>query len=57
MSSAVLEGLGRVDVVFEGCREMVGGVGEGSWLKSKRESASGSKHWLVLLKFDGMVIA
>ena len=56
-SRTVLVGLVMAEAALDGCLEMVGGVGEGSWLKSKSESVSGSKHWLAFPKFDGMVMA
>jgi len=43
------------EAALEGCRDTLEGVGEGSWLKSKKASDSGSRHWL--LKDDGMVMA
>jgi hypothetical protein len=43
-----------VEATFDSCRDALEGVGEGIWLKSKKESVSGSRHWLV--KDGGMFI-
>jgi hypothetical protein len=44
----VLDGL----AVFEEGEDCTRGVGEGIWLKSKKESMSGSPHWLL---YDGVM--
>ena len=50
----VFVGLGMVEEALEpGCREELVGVGEGSWLKSKKVPISGSIHWLLN---DGVMV-